>query len=121
MHNRKKLDCPPTEAETAALQKKTQTYASLVSILFDRRKNGDKSAETLTLVGKMLGNNPDFYSLYNFRREIIYDMYPQLKECGEGNKYSGGNADEIRDAEMKLSADGIKRNPKSCKAIHITR
>jgi hypothetical protein len=117
MHNRKKLDRPPTEAEISALQKKTQTYASLVSILFDRRKNGDKSAETLTLVGKMLGNNPDFYTLYNFRREILYNMYPQLEECGEGKKYSGGNANEIRDAEMKLSADGIMRNPKSCKRI----
>lgn len=118
MHNRKKLERPPTEAETAALQKKTQTYASLVSIIFERRSQGDKSADTLNLVGKMIRNNPDFYTLFNFRREILYDMYPQLVESGPGNKYNGNNADQIRDEELTLSADGIVRNPKSCEILN---
>jgi hypothetical protein len=115
MHNRKKLDRPPTEAEVAALQKKSQTYASLVGIIFERRRQADRSADTLGLLGKMLRNNPDFYSLWNFRREILQDMHPALVECSRDNKFSAENADQIRDEEMGLSAEGIAKNPKSCK------
>lgn len=115
MHNRKKLDRPPSEAEIAALQKKTQTYGSLVSIIFARRKQQDNSQDTLDLIGKLLRNNPDFYSLWNFRREVLFNMNPSLQEATAENKYSGDNANNIRDEEMNLSADGIRRNPKSCK------
>lgn len=115
MHNRKKLDRPPSEAEVAALQKKTQTYGSLVSIIFARRKQQENSQDTLDLIGKMLRNNPDFYSLWNFRRDILFGMNAGLEESNVQNKYSGENANAIRDEEMNLSADGIRRNPKSCK------
>lgn len=121
MHNRKKLERPPTEAEILALQKKTQTYASLVSIIFQRRKDQDLSKDTLDLVGKMLRNNPDFYSLWNFRREILLSMNPTLSECSTENKYTADNAAAIRDEEMNLSADGIRKNPKSCKAMFQTK
>lgn len=115
MHNRKKLDRPPSDAEIAALQKKKQTYGSLVSIIFARRKQEDNSQDTLDLIGKMLCNNPDFYSLWNMRREILFKMNPTLQEANTENKYCGDNANAIRDQEMNLSADGIRKNPKSCK------
>lgn len=115
MHNRKKLDRPPSDAEVAALQKKSQTYASLVGIIFERRKQSDRSADTLGLIGKMLRNNPDFYSLWNYRREILQDMHPALVECTRSSTFNGEAADLIRDEEMGLSAEGIAKNPKSCK------
>lgn len=67
----------------------------------------------------MLRNNPDFYTLFNFRREILQDMYPQLIESGYEKKYRGDNADQIRDEELTLSADGIVRNPKSCECFSV--
>jgi geranylgeranyl transferase type-2 subunit alpha len=114
MHNRKKLDRPPTDAEVAALEKKTQTYASLVSIIFQRRAAKDMTAETLSLVGKLIKNNPDFYSLWNFRREILLHMNTGLQECTNQQKYNASNANDLRDDELNLSAEGILRNPKSC-------
>ena len=114
MHNRKKLDRPPTDAEVAALSKKSQTYASLVGICFDRRKTGDHSEDTLGLVAKMLKNNPDFYTLWNFRREILLFMNSSLKDANPDCKYSADNADAIRNQEMGLSQEGIMKNPKSC-------
>jgi hypothetical protein len=92
MHNRKKPDRARTAEEISAVQKKTWTYASLVSSLLERRRKRGNSAETLALIEKMLNNNPDFYTLYNFRREVLYDTYPQLTVCEEGNKYSAEDA-----------------------------
>lgn len=114
MHNRKKLERPPSDAEIAALQKKSQTYASLVQIIFERRVAKDHSADTLQLVGKMLRTNPDFYSLWSFRREVLFSTNPSLSEASFESKYTGDNADLIRDEEMNLSTEGIQRNPKSC-------
>jgi geranylgeranyl transferase type-2 subunit alpha len=115
MHNRKKPDRARTAEEIAAVQKKTRTYASLVSILLERRRKRGNSAETLALIEKMLNNNPDFYTLYNFRREVLYDTYPQLTVCEEGSKYSAEDANDICEVELALSAKGIECNPKSCK------
>jgi geranylgeranyl transferase type-2 subunit alpha len=119
MHNRKKTEKPPSEAEIAALQKKSQTYESLVSILFERRRNNDHSKDTLDLLGKMLRNNPDFYSLWNFRREVLFSLNPALLGASERTKYDAENANELCLQEMELSADGIRRNPKSCKFYNM--
>ena len=119
MHNRKKLDRPPSDTELAAVQKKSQTYASLVQIIFDRRRAKDHSEETLQLVGKMLKTNPDFYSLWNFRREVLFSMNSALNEASSESKYTGDNADAIREQELNLSTEGIHRNPKSCKSTRI--
>jgi hypothetical protein len=110
MHNRKKLDRAPTVEEIAAVQKKTRTYASLVSNVLERRRTQDNSAETLALIEKMSSSSPDFYTFYNFRREILYDTHPQLAVCGEGNKYSAEDANTIREVEMLLSVKGIEPN-----------
>lgn len=118
MHNRKKLDRPPSDAEIAALQKKSQTYSALVNICFDRRKAGEHTEDTLHLVSKMLKNNPDFYSLWNFRREVLFSMNADLEEANQNSKYGAENANALRDQEMALSAEGIQRNPKSCKSFN---
>lgn len=115
MHNRKKLERPPTDAEVAALQKKCQTYASLVGICFDRRKAQDHSDDTLQLVAKMLKNNPDFYSLWNFRREVLISMNSDLANASKQTPFVDANASVILEQEMSLSAEAIQRNPKSCK------
>ena len=152
MHNRKKQVKPLTENEIANLNKKCMMYESLVNILFDRRDHHKKeqeeyTMETLALTKKMLSNNPDFYTLWNFRREILYELYPSLRSSSSLSSSllaaSTNELDElnlattttsamlsslststsielihdrnkIRDEELELSTEGIKRNPKSC-------
>src|SRR5690349_1527593 len=77
MHNRKKSTQPPSEAEVAALKKKAFTYQSLINIIFERRQQNDKSPETFELIGKLLKMNPDFYTLWNYRKEILIHNIPQ--------------------------------------------
>lgn len=156
MHNRKKQVKPLTDIEIATLSKKCMMYESLVNILFERRdhhKKEEYTLETLALTKKMLSNNPDFYTLWNFRREILYEFYPSLRSASSSSSpssYSSSLASstneiealltsvtatteaslslststtiqhmydrsKIRDEELELSTEGIKRNPKSCK------
>ena len=159
MHNRKKQVKPLTDIEIATLSKKCMMYESLVNILFERRDHHKKekyTLETLALTKKMLSNNPDFYTLWNFRREILYELYPSLRSSASPPSSSlvsssslslAASTNEvealltsvtattdaslslsasttiqhmhdrskIRDEELELSTEGIKRNPKSCK------
>ena len=113
MHNRKKPEAPPTENEVKALKEKSSMYKSLVGLIFSKRKEKDYSPETMLITGKVLRLNPDFYSLWNFRREILISQIPEL-ETVIANNVKIKN-DEIRDIELQVSAEGITRNPKSCK------
>jgi geranylgeranyl transferase type-2 subunit alpha len=129
MHGRKKSSVPPSAAEVSAVQKKIGTYNTLVGILFERRKKHDVSDETLALTAQMLSSSPDFYSLWNYRREILIHVHgPTI-----GLRNDRGTAREpdsrdsvipaslgaaIRDQELLLSADGIRKNPKSYGAWH---
>jgi hypothetical protein len=69
----------------------------------------------------MLRNNPDFYTLWNYRREILMSMHADtlgLSIDVPENKIptAAGEAGEaVRNEELQLSEDGIRRNPKSCK------
>lgn len=107
MHNRKKT-VPLNEFETSVLKKKCESYKSLVDNIFLRRLNNDNSRQTLDAVAKMLRNNPDFYTLWNMRREIILATIPSM---------SKSECDLVQHEELQLSADGILRNPKSCKLV----
>lgn len=120
MHNRKKQVKPLTDNEIATLNKKCMMYESLLNILFERRDHHKKeqeeyTVETLALTKKMLSNNPDFYTLWNFRREILYELYPSLRSLSTSTSIEViHDRNKIRDEELELSTEGIKRNPKSC-------
>ena len=86
-------------------------YKSLVTLIFNKRREKDFSPETMMITGKVLRLNPDFYSLWNFRREILLSQVSELSTASVAQKVRN---DEVRDLELQISADGIKRNPKSC-------
>jgi geranylgeranyl transferase type-2 subunit alpha len=120
MHNRKKPERQPTEAEQQALKDKAHVYKSLVSILWEKRKQHDHSLETLAVLSKLLTSNPDFYSLWNFRREVLVTLYPGLQAFLSDGKIKNS---EARDVELNITAMAIRRNPKSCKlnvGFHIS-
>ena len=88
--------------------------------------------ETLELTSKMLRNNPDFYTLWNFRREILHYLYPDLQSSSPPQLSTSPTSSSIaaksivydksviRDGELALSTEGIKRNPKSCEFCMIS-
>ncbi len=126
MHGRKKSTQPPSQREIDAIKKKISTYQTLVGIAFEKRRSGDMSAETLDLTGKLLGSFPDFYSMWNYRREILIHTHaealgPVMSVAGvsavggrKEDRIPAAVGGEVRDKELALSAECIQKNPKSC-------
>ncbi len=121
MHNRKKSDQLPSEVEVAKLAKKCEMYQTLITMIFKLRENNDVSEMALKLTGDMLTMNPDFYSLWNYRREILIANLPLLSDTVTETvftKLSDNTSDTIRDVELNLTVVGITKNPKSCKLTY---
>lgn len=112
MHNRKKLDRPLNQNELKAIQEKSTMYKTLVDLIFAKRKNKEYTQETLSLITKMLVLNPDFYSLWNFRREILITLEPKLSEPAKVSD------ETLLQIELHTTAEAIRRNPKSYGAWH---
>jgi hypothetical protein len=84
------------------------------------RKDNDTSEKALKLTGDMLKMNPDFYSLWNYRREILIANSPLLSDTITQTvfvKLSDVVSDATRDVELSLTVEGIKKNPKSCETF----
>eukprot|EP00981_Chlorochromonas_danica_P006428 scaffold1389_cov251-Ochromonas_danica.AAC.26 len=122
MHNRKKPDRDATEIEKQALKDKSQLYQSLVSIIWEKRRQHEHSPETLALLSKLSVSNPDFYSLWNFRREILLTLIPGLSDVDSSNNVNNNNnaegkrekidQPEARERELDVTVAAIRKNPK---------
>ena len=123
MHGRKRILKPPSEEETRAVQKKKQAFCELSNLLFERRASNDFSLEALALTAKLLKNNPDFYSAWNYRREILLKSYAELgiSENPSQDKVPTDIGSFVRDEELVLTVAAIKKNPKSYGAWHHRR
>jgi geranylgeranyl transferase type-2 subunit alpha len=114
MHGRAKLERPPSAQELEADQQKSAAYSKLVGILQTLKSNGDRSEQTLELSGQMLRKNPDYYSLWNFRREILISNNANIGLAIKmDTKINSEGGMTIAEKELRLSQEAIIKNPKS--------
>jgi hypothetical protein len=113
MHGRPKLERPPTQSEIEADQKKSQTYQQLVRVIVSKRSQHDMSNETFELIEQFLIKNPDYSSLWNYRKEILIHRYPQVILPNNNADYQKVHLPDIVQKEMQLSQKAILKNPKS--------
>ncbi len=113
MHNRVKSNKPTTESEAKALKDKASTYNALVNLVLSKRKQHARDKDTLLVISKLSKLNPDFYSLWNFRREILLDQYPLLQRGIVVTTEKFDNP-ALLAIELSVTTEAIKRNPKSC-------
>ncbi|CAM1154611.1 Uncharacterised protein g11308 [Pycnogonum litorale] len=75
MHGRLKVKT--TEQQKAAKEKerakKLIIFQAATKFAFSKRKNRQYDNEALKVTTDILSANPDFYSLWNFRKEILLD------------------------------------------------
>jgi geranylgeranyl transferase type-2 subunit alpha len=74
MHGRKKTGVTPSKEFLDAQQAKIESYEKIVELITQYRTAKVYDKDALFLVGKVLRSNPDYYSLWNYRREILIDM-----------------------------------------------
>lgn len=111
MHGRLKVKttAQQEEAKRKEREQKLKLYTAATSGAFKKRLNGEFDEEGLKLTGEILSVNPDFYSLWNYRKEIFLFM--------KDNKETEFVQKLMQD-ELGFLESCLKVNPKSYGAWH---
>ncbi|PKI82282.1 Bet4p [Malassezia vespertilionis] len=107
MHNVRRVQTGTLSAEEIAAQReaerqKLDTYNGLETKYREHRNRGDKHEEALESTTALLTVNPEYYSVWNYRREILEDMFahdPSRKE-------------QLLDQDMALTQQSMRTHPK---------
>ena len=77
MHGRKRVSKKdqPSPKELAKKAAKLAAYKKLASVVMGKMSKPDLSAKMLVLTEKMAIANPDFYSIWGYRRDIIGNIF----------------------------------------------
>ncbi|KAG6452521.1 geranylgeranyl transferase type-2 subunit alpha [Manduca sexta] len=111
MHGRVKVRTSEEEKarKDKEKQEKLKVFKNAMQRIQEKRKNSELDKELLELSGKVLSSNPDIYTLWNIRREILNIFRKDI----EGEEMS-----QMYDAELHLTEYCLKVNPKSYCAWH---
>ncbi|CAG8611943.1 6522_t:CDS:10 [Funneliformis mosseae] len=107
MHGRRRVK-PSAEVEKLRKEKeatKIKEYNDLVASCFEKRDKNEFDNDAFTITTKILSQNPDFYTIWNFRRSIL--LYGILKECSEQDKQ------QTLSTELGFLQELFQLNPKS--------
>ncbi|ETE64468.1 hypothetical protein L345_09764, partial [Ophiophagus hannah] len=110
-HGRLKVKTTEEQAEAKRLEreKKLHQYVTVTKAIFEKRKLGQLDKEALELSNKVLGANPDFATLWNFRRETF--LYLEKEESPE-------EMQALCKAELAFLECCLRVNPKSYGTWH---
>ncbi|KAJ3284743.1 hypothetical protein HK104_009799 [Borealophlyctis nickersoniae] len=95
------------EAQQARKEKekrKIDEYRALSDKLSEKRRNREFDDEALGLTTSIVSLNPEFYTAWNFRREILLETFKSLDEDERQKRCL---------SELKLVEDALRLNPKS--------
>ena len=144
MHGVKKAKKATTEAalklaaeKLASRTEKAAKYGAIISGIRQRRAARLHDTMTLGMIAKVLELNPEYYSLWNFRKEILSEMLARDGSAaadGAAVMVEGGAAESgaapadtpealaaIRAEELRLTLAAITRQPKSYAAWYHRR
>ncbi|XP_053608103.1 geranylgeranyl transferase type-2 subunit alpha [Plodia interpunctella] len=112
MHGRVKVRT--SEEEKARKEKerheKLKIFKHAMHSIQTKRNQGELDKELLEITGKVLSSNPDIYTLWNIRREILIVFRKNVE--------SDEDISKLYDDELYLTEHCLKINPKSYCAWH---
>ncbi|XP_047663308.1 geranylgeranyl transferase type-2 subunit alpha [Tachysurus fulvidraco] len=111
MHGRVKVKSTAQQEEEKRKEreKKLKVYLTVRDAIFKKRSNSELDEEALQLTQQLLASNPDFATLWNYRREILLHL-ETVKEEEEMQK--------LYEAELLFIESCLKVNPKSYGSWH---
>ena len=83
MHGRVKSSVAPTEEEVERRQLKLNKYRSARDLLLQRHAQHLLDSKSYELTGLLIEINPDFYTIWNFRKQIVLHLIQQQSEQRE--------------------------------------
>ncbi|XP_036373461.1 geranylgeranyl transferase type-2 subunit alpha [Megalops cyprinoides] len=111
MHGRVKLKSTAQQEEEKRKEreKKLKIYVAARDACFSKRKEGVMDIEALQLTQQLLSSNPDFATLWNYRREILLHQETVLSE---------EEVQKLYEDELAFLEGCLKVNPKSYGSWH---
>eukprot|EP00051_Salpingoeca_urceolata_P008530 m.106795 g.106795 ORF g.106795 m.106795 type:complete len:577 (-) comp15802_c1_seq2:164-1894(-) len=114
MHGRVKVRTTAEQAAAKAAERaaKAKAYSTLLAGIMAKRAAGDRDAKALELTASLLTRNPDFATVWNYRRVVLQH---NLDTMAPDEKRVCANA------EMRLLEECLTQNPKSYCVWHQRR
>lgn len=111
MHGRVKVKSTAQQEEEKKKEreKKLKVFVSARDAVLTKRSAGENDEEALQLTQQLLSSNPDFATLWNYRREILMHL-ETLREKDDVQK--------LYEAELNFIKACLKVNPKSYGSWH---
>ncbi|KAJ8278247.1 hypothetical protein GJAV_G00085540 [Gymnothorax javanicus] len=111
MHGRVKLKSTAQQEEEKRKEreKKLKVYVEARDACFSKRKEGTMDVEALQLTQHLLSSNPDFATLWNYRREILLHLQTVRPE---------DEVQKLFEEELTFLEGCLKVNPKSYGSWH---
>lgn len=111
MHGRVKLKSTAQQEEEKRKEreKKLKIYVAARDAIFTKRMEGVLDDEALQLTQQLLSSNPDFATLWNYRREILLHLETVREE---------DDVQKMYEAELLFLESCLKVNPKSYGSWH---
>ncbi|XP_064845603.1 geranylgeranyl transferase type-2 subunit alpha [Oncorhynchus masou masou] len=111
MHGRVKLKSTAQQEEEKRKEreKKLKIYVAARDATFTKRMEGVLDDEALQLTQQLLSSNPDFATLWNYRREILLHLETVREE---------DDVQKMYEAELLFLESCLKVNPKSYGSWH---
>ncbi|KAJ3599004.1 hypothetical protein NHX12_032967 [Muraenolepis orangiensis] len=111
MHGRVKVKSTAQQEEEKRKEreKKLKFYVTARDVCFSKRKEGVLDEEGLQLTQQLLSSNPDFSTLWNYRREILTHLETVREE---------DDVQKIYESELSFVECCLKQNPKSYGSWH---
>jgi hypothetical protein len=92
------------EAKAAKEQAQIKKYLALTEDILSRKKNHDWSKDALELTTQMLQINPEFYTVWNYRRNILTKgIFPES---------SPEEINNLLSEDLSMTTDALKLQPK---------
>ncbi|TRZ00551.1 hypothetical protein DNTS_008545 [Danionella cerebrum] len=111
MHGRVKVKSSAQQEEEKKKEReqKLKLFVAARDTVFRKRSAGEHDEEALQLTQQLLHSNPDFASLWNYRREILLHLETERDEA---------NVQKLYESELFFIEACLKVNPKSYGCWH---
>ncbi|KAF2859429.1 protein prenylyltransferase [Piedraia hortae CBS 480.64] len=94
---------PKSSAAQAKERAQIEKYRSLEDSVRQRMRDKDFSHETYTLILALLGMNPEYYTVWNWRRILLGDYF--TKEAGKNGVLSEGCTEGQKEISLLINED----------------